>query len=141
VINETRYTQRNGRSLGEVISEIKEELKDFMQTRLQMLISELREAIKNSKSAAIFGGAAVLLLGTSWLLINLAIVGLVAVAFWGSPYAWFFSFGIVGLFWAIVGGMLALAAQRQLQRLAPRKTIEVLKEDKIWLQQEARSHV
>jgi hypothetical protein len=106
-----------------------------------MLISELRGSMKYSKSAAIFGGIALLLLGTAWLLLNLALVGLVAVAFWGSAYAWFFSFLSVGLFWAIVGGMLGLAAQRQLRGLAPRKTIKVLKEDKIWLQQEARSQI
>jgi uncharacterized membrane protein YqjE len=140
-MNETRYSERNGRRLGEVVAEIKDELKEFLQTRVQMLIAELREAAKNSKSAMIFGGAAALLLGTAWLLLNLALVGLVAVAFWGSPYAWFFAFLIVGMFWAILGGMLGLAAIRKLQGLAPKKTIEVLKQDKVWLQQEARSQV
>ena len=141
MINETRYGERNGRPLAEVVAELKEELIDFLQTRVQMLMSELRESAKNSKSPAIFGGIALLLLGTAWLLLNLALVGLVAVAFWGSAYAWFFSFLIVGLFWAILGGILGLAAQRQLRRLAPRRTIKVLKEDKIWLQQEARSQI
>jgi len=141
VINETRYGERNGRTLADVLSEIKDELKEFLQTRVQMLVSELGESLKNSKSAAILGGAALFVLATAWLLLNLALVGLVAVAFWGSAYAWFFGFLIVGLFWAIVGGMLGLAAQRPLRGLAPRKTIQVLKEDKIWLQQEARSHV
>ncbi|HYL16844.1 MAG TPA: phage holin family protein [Terriglobales bacterium] len=140
-MNETRYSERNGRRLGEVVAEIKDELKEFLQTRVQMLIAELREAAKNSKSAVIFGGAAALLLGTAWLLLNLALVGLVAVAFWGSPYAWFFAFLIVGMFWAILGDMLGLAAVRKLQGLAPKKTIEVLKQDKVWLQQEARSQV
>ncbi|HKN33758.1 MAG TPA: phage holin family protein [Terriglobales bacterium] len=141
MINETRYGERNGRTLADVLSEIKDELKEFLQTRVQMLVSELGESLKNSKSAAILGGAALFVLATAWLLLNLALVGLVAVAFWGSAYAWFFGFLIVGLFWAIVGGMLGLAAQRPLRGLAPRKTIQVLKEDKIWLQQEARSHV
>lgn len=141
MINETRHGERNGRTLADVLSEIKDELKEFLQTRVQMLVSELGESLKNSKSAAILGGAALFVLATAWLLLNLALVGLVAVAFWGSAYAWFFGFLIVGLFWAIVGGMLGLAAQRPLRGLAPRKTIQVLKEDKIWLQQEARSHV
>jgi uncharacterized membrane protein YqjE len=141
VINETRYTETEGRSLGEVVAEIKDELKEFLQTRVQMLISELREAAKNSKSAAILGGAAALLLGTAWLLLNLALVGLVAVAFWGSPYAWFFAFFIVGIFWATLGGMLGMAAVHKLQSVAPKKTIEVLKQDKVWLQQEVRSQV
>lgn len=140
-MNEPRYAERQERSLGEVVVEIKEELKEFLQTRVQILIAELREAVKNSKSGTILGGTAALLLGTAWLLLNLALVGLIAVAFWGSPYAWFYAFLIVGMFWAILGGMLGLAAARKFQGLAPKKTIEVLKQDKVWLQQEARSQV
>ena len=113
---------------------------EYCMPQTSRLVSsvELSDAIRG---AAILGGAALFVLATAWLLLNLALVGLVAVAFWGSAYAWFFGFLIVGLFWAIVGGMLGLAAQRPLRGLAPRKTIQVLKEDKIWLQQEARSHV
>jgi uncharacterized membrane protein YqjE len=141
-MSETRYTGTpNGRSLGEVIAEIKDELKDFMQTRVQMLVNEMREKIQNSKKAAILVVAGLVLLATAYLLLNLALVGLIAVAFWGSPYAWFLSFLIVGVVWLILGGMLALMAVKQFKGLAPEKTINVLKEDKIWLQQEARSQV
>jgi uncharacterized membrane protein YqjE len=141
-MSETRYTGTpNGRSLGEVIAEIKDELKDFMQTRVQMLVNEMREKIQNSKKAAILVVAGLVLLATAYLLLNLALVGLIAVAFWGSPYAWFLSFLIVGVVWLIIGGMLALMAAKQFKGLAPEKTINVLKEDKVWLQQEARSQV
>ena len=139
-MSETRYVGApNGRTLGEVVAEVKEEIKDFMQTRLQMFVNEMREKMQNSKKAAIWGAAGVVLLGTAYLLLNLALVGLVAVAFWGSPYAWFLAFLIVGGFWLIGGGMLAMLAVRQFQGVTPTKTIEVLKEDKVWLQQEARN--
>ena len=50
---------------------------------------------------------------------------------------------IVGVFWAIMGGMLAFFAAREFraQGIAPKKTIEVLREDKIWLQSEAGNRV
>ena len=131
-------TERNGRTVGEVIAELKDEVKDFVQTRVQMFVSEMREKIRDSKSASIYAAAGIILLGTAYLLLNLALVGLLAVAFWGSPYAWFWSFLIVGVCWLILGGVLGALALRKFQGLAPRKTIEVLKEDKIWLQQEAK---
>lgn len=132
-------TERNGRSVAEVIVELRDEVKDFVQTRVQMFISEMRDKIRESKSASIYAAAGLILLGTAYLLLNLALVGLVAVAFWGSPYAWFLAFLIVGACWASLGGMIALMGFRKFQGLAPKKTIEVLREDKIWLQQEARN--
>jgi uncharacterized membrane protein YqjE len=142
-MSEARYTvtETNGRTLAQVIAETKDEIKDFVQTRVQLLISELKEKANNSKKAAVMGGIAAVLGVTAFLLLTLAAVGLVAVAFWGSPYAFFFAFLIIGVFYAIIAGMLAIAAARQLEGFAPNKTIEVLKEDKIWLQSEARSQV
>ena|SRR5438270_11454379 len=141
-MSETRYTvhEETHRSLAEVVAETRDEIKDFLQTRMQLLISELKEKAKNSKKAAILGGIAAVLGGMAFLLLTLAIVGLIAVAFWGSPYAFFFAFLIVGVFYAILAAMLAIGAARQVKSLAPQKTIEVLKEDKVWLQSEARSH-
>jgi uncharacterized membrane protein YqjE len=137
---ESKYaTERNGRTVGEVIVELKDEIKDFVQTRVQMFVSEMREKLRDSKSASIYAAVGVILLGTAYLLLNLALVGLLAVAFWGSPYAWFWAFLIVGSCWLILGGFVGALALRKFQGLAPKKTIEVLKEDKIWLQQEARN--
>jgi uncharacterized membrane protein YqjE len=139
-MSETRYVGApSGRTLGEVIAEVKDEIRDFMQTRAQMFISEMREKLQNSKKAAIMGAAGLLLLLTAYLLLNLALVGLVAVAFWGSPFAWFFAFVIVGGAWLILGATLAMVAVKQFQGFTPSKTVEVLKEDKVWLQQEARN--
>jgi uncharacterized membrane protein YqjE len=142
-MSETRYTanQVNNRTLAEVLAETRDEIKDFIQTRVQLLISELKEKAANSKKAAILGGIAAVLGVMAFLLLTLAVVGLVAVAFWGSPYAFFFAFLIVGVAYAMFAGMLAIGAIRQVKSFAPTKTIEVLKEDKVWLQSEARSQV
>jgi uncharacterized membrane protein YqjE len=139
-MNDFRFaTEQNGRSVTEVIAELRDEVKDVVQTRIQMFVSEMRDKIRESKNAPIYTGAGLILLGTAYLFLNLALVGLVAVAFWGSPYAWFLAFLIVGACWAILGGIMALLGLRKLRNFAPKKTIEVLREDKIWLQQEARN--
>lgn len=136
-MNETRYAEPNGRTLADVVAEIKDELKQFVQTRVQMFSSEMKEKLNRSKSAAIYGGVALVLLATAYLLLTLALVGLVAVAFWGSPYAWFLGFLIVGVGWAILGGTFALVAKRSFRGFTPERTIQVLKQDKVWLQREA----
>ena len=138
---DTRYVDTNGRSLAEVISEIKDEVKEFVQTRASMFVAEMREKISNSKTGAIYAGVALVLGWMGLLMLSVALAALVAVAFWGSPYAWFFGFLIVGLLWTIMAAMLAIAALRQFRDLAPKRTIQVLKEDKIWLQNEARNQI
>jgi uncharacterized membrane protein YqjE len=141
-MNRSTY-ETHGPTLAEVISEIKDEIKDFVQTRTEMLKAEFRNKISAWKSGVVAAAVGLLFLATAYLLITLAVVGLLAVAFWGSPYAWFLSFLIVGVVWALIGGIAAFMAVREFRAegLAPRKTIEVLREDKVWLQNEARSQV
>jgi uncharacterized membrane protein YqjE len=140
-MNRNSYAESQGPTLAGVVAEIKDETKEFVQTRVQMFKAELREKVATWKSGALLAGVGVLLLGTAYLLLTLALVGLVAVAFWGSPYAWFLAFLIVGAFWGIIGGILAFLAVREFRRqgIAPKKTLEVLREDKMWLQSEAGS--
>jgi uncharacterized membrane protein YqjE len=138
-MNETRYAENHTRNLATIIAEIKDEIKDFVQTRVEMLKSEVRETLDAWKTAVPLAAIAVLLLATAYLLLTLAVVGLVAVAFWDNPYRWFLAFLIVGVLWSIGGAVLGWLALREFQSkgLFPRKTIEVLKADKIWIQSEA----
>jgi hypothetical protein len=76
-----------------------------------------------------------------FLVLTLALAALVAAAFWGSAYAWFFGFLIIGLLWTVLAAMLGIAAVRQFRDLAPKRIIQVLKEDKIWLQHETRNQI
>ena len=139
--NRTGYAE--GPTLAEVVRDIKDELKEFIQTRTQMLKAEMQEKISNWKTGAILAAIGLVFLGTAYLFLSLALVGLVVVAFWGSPYAWFLGFLIVGVFWGLMGGILALLAVHQFraQGIAPKKTIEVLKQDKVWLQSEVGNQV
>ena len=82
---DTRYVDTNGRSLAEVISEIKDEVKEFVQTRASMFVAEMREKISNSKTGAIYAGIALVLGWMGLLMLSVALAALVAVEFWGSP--------------------------------------------------------
>jgi uncharacterized membrane protein YqjE len=138
-MNETRYAENHVRSLAAIVAEIKDEIKDFVQTRVEMFRSEMRETLNAWKTAVPLAAIAVLFLATAYLMLTLAVVGLVAVAFWDNPYRWFLAFLVVGVLWTIGGGILGWLALREFQSkgLFPRKTIEVLKADKIWIQSEA----
>ena len=138
-MNENRYAENHSKNLAEIIAELKDEIKDFVQTRLELFKSEVRETLDAWKTAVPLAAVAVVLLVTAYLLLTIAVVALVAVAFWNNPYHWFFAFLIVGVVWSIGGGILGWMALHEFQSkgLFPKKTIEVLKADKMWIQSEA----
>jgi uncharacterized membrane protein YqjE len=140
-MNETAYPRYRERSLGSVAGEIKEELKEFIQTRVQMFRAELQETLATFRKAVPMALIAIVLLATAYILLTLAVVGLVAVAFWNNPYRWFFSFLIVGVLWLISGALTALLAWSRFRAHGtfPKRTLGVLKADKLWFGQEARS--
>ena len=133
----------NVRSIGATLAEMKIELLDFLDTRIELLKTEVREKLKILKAAAPLGALGALLLGTAYLLFTLALVSLVVVAFQDNPYRWFFAFLIVGFAWAVFGGIAVYFAKRKLETetLLPQRTIEVLKGDKIWIEAEVRNQV
>ena len=131
------------RSLATIVSEMKTEFHQFIHTRLEMLRQEIQEKFARLKVAAPLATAAIVLFGTAYLLITGAIVVVVAGAFGNHPYRWFFAFMIVGVVWALLGGLAAYFAMLELQpkTLGPTKTLEVLRQDKLWLQREVNHQV
>jgi len=132
----------NGWSLAAIISEMRDELKQFVQTRIELLKREIRVNLGVIRATAPLIAVGVLFLTTAYLLLTIALVALIATAFVGSAYAWFYAFLIVGVVWLIIGTIAAFMAVREFRKrgLMPRRTIEVLKADNIWLQQEAKGH-
>ncbi|HEX6897760.1 MAG TPA: phage holin family protein [Terriglobales bacterium] len=138
-VNEVRVD--DDRSLGSIISEIKVEFKEFVNTRVRVIKAELHETIGAARTAVPLIITALVLGFISIVLFSLAIVALLASAFPGSPYAWFYGLVIVGVLWiggAAVAAFFAMNALRA--NRFPKRSVEVLKADKIWLQTEARSH-
>ena len=133
----------NGRSFRGVVNEVKDELKEFLQTRITMLKAEMGEKMRTIKTAMPMLATALVVLGTAFLLFTLCLVGLISVAFAGNPFRWFLAFLIVAVLYSIMGGMAAVFGLKELraQGLMPRKTINVLKQDQVWLQHEARTQV
>jgi len=137
------YDTTDRRNLASLLSEMKDGVSDFLRTRLSMMSTELREKSKNLKTAALLAVGGLLLLSTAYVLITLALVGLVVAAFPANPYRWFFAFLAVGLFWTISGGIAAYFAKRELEirGLLPQRTIAVLKGDKVWVEAEMKKQI
>ena len=133
----------DSRTLVALVTEIKQELKEFAEVRIELLRRELREKLGHWKTAAPLGAAGMVLLGTAYLLFTLAAVAGVAILVGNTQFRWFFAFLIVGAFWALCGGALAYMAKRDFaaNRLAPEKTVEILKGDKVWLQKEVSNQI
>jgi hypothetical protein len=133
----------NGRSLASVVAELKNELKDFLQTRIEMLRSEWRDKLRVWKLALPLMAGGVVLLATSWLVLTAALTAIVATAFYPSRFAYFFALAIVGAAYLLAGVICAAFAVREMKErgIVPQHTIKVLKDDAAWLQTEARSQI
>lgn len=130
----------NGRTMAGVIAELKGEAKEFVQTRIDMLRSELRDKIKAWKLAIPVIAIGLVLLATAWLVLTGALIAVISAAFYPSRFAYFFGFIIVGAVYALAGSIAGAFAWRELkeQGIMPQRTIQVLKDDRVWLQTEAR---
>jgi uncharacterized membrane protein YqjE len=133
----------NGRTIAQVLSDAKEELKQFVDTRIAMLKTELKENLKTLKIAAPLAGVGVLLLATAYLLFTLALVGLVFAFLPDNAFRWCLALLAVAILWTILGGVAAYFAKREFEakELMPNKTIRVLKGDRIWIQSEVKNRV
>lgn len=131
------------RTLRSILREIGGGVTEFVDTRVQMAKSELRETLGAVKAAIPLAVTAVALIITGLLLLTLALVSAITAVFAGSPYAWFYAFLIVGFCWVAFGALAAFFAMNQFRGRGrfPKRTMEVLKADKAWLQNEARGNV
>ena len=133
----------NGRNFAGVVAELKEESKEFVSTRLAMLQSEMKNKVSAWKTAAPTLVAGALLLGTAWLLLTGAIVAAVYVAFGDNPWAAALSLIIVCVVYAICGGIAISVALGKMREtgVIPQRTLRVLKDDQVWISNEARAQL
>ena len=130
----------NGKSVAALFAEMKQELQDFVQTRVTMFKVELQEKVRVVKAAAPLAVIGAVLLLTAYLLFTLALVSLVFAFLPDNAYRWCIAFAAIGLLWLILGGIAGYMAKRELEvkGLLPKRTVEVLKEDKVWIQSEVK---
>ncbi len=130
----------NGRTLAGVAAELKDELKEFINTRLAMFRSELKDKISAWKTALPMIIAGLVMLATCWLLFTAALVAAIYVAFAGNPFAAAIALAIVGVAYALAGGIAVIFAVHELreQGMVPKRTLRVLKDDQLWIANQAK---
>lgn len=139
--NQVHYTNQN-RSVAEVLAEFRDELKEFLNTRIQMLRSEMTEKTQAWKMAAPAIAIGLVMLAVSLLLFTGLLVTVIAQAIhnnWAYPIA----FAVVFVLYALIGAATAMYGIRTLKAsgVAPERTLRVLKQDQVWLQTEARTQL
>lgn len=136
------YSQAN-RPISEVVQELKLEARDFVATRFDLLKRELQEKSKSWKAGIpLLAGAAFCALAC-FVAVNIAALALLRGLFAGSDYAWCFAALILAGVYVIAGGALYWVGMHELRvaGVVPTRTLRVLKQDQVWLQNEARSQV
>jgi hypothetical protein len=133
--------EHNGRSLAGVLAEVKEEVKSFMDTRVQMLRSEVNQKVSVWKAALPMLVIAAVVGWGAFLVLTFGLVALVAAFFEPHAYAWVFGAGIIFLLYAVIAAAIGWMGYKELkaESLTPERTLRVLKQDQAWIQEEARS--
>lgn len=137
------HDTNNGRTVAAILTDTRDELKQFIRTRISLFRSELHNKVRLVRRAAPVVAVALVLLGTAYLLFTLALVGVVLALLPNNPFRWCFAFLAVAVLWSIVGGIAAAVAMRRLalRELVPNRTISVLKGDGLWIQSEVNNQI
>ena len=132
----------NHKPVQEVITDLKEELKEFLNTRFAMLRAEMTEKANNIRMVAPVLLIGVGLLLTAWVTFTGLVIVLVAHLVPG-PWAYVISFAIVTFAYGAIGAASAMYAWGKLKHtgVKPERTIRVLEQDRVWLQAEAKTQV
>ena len=131
----------NEKSIAAVLAETKDELREFIETRFAMLRAEIQEKITTWKYAVPMLAASLAILLAAWITLTIALMALIHTLLLPSAYAWFWAGLIVGIAYLALGGGLFWFAWSKLRAtgLTPVHTMEVLKEDQLWIQKEAKA--
>jgi len=137
------HESNNDRTFASILTETRDDIKQFFATRISLLRAEMSEKVRVIARAAPLAVLALLLLGTAYLLFTLAVVGLVLALMPANPFRWCLAFLAVAVLWTIVGGIAAWMAKRRFtfKELAPTRTIGVLREDGVWIQSEVKNQI
>lgn len=125
-------------SVGNLVSSIVGDVQTLARQEIALAREEIKEELDTAKSAAIKLGiaAGVLVVGALFLLVALAL-GIAALFDWP---AWA-GFAVVGLIFAIVGGVLLVLGQNDAKQIkpVPEKTVETMKENVEWIKDRTTS--
>ena len=131
----------NEKSLGTVLTEMKNELNEFLETRYQLLRSEIRDIVRTWKYCFPLLLGAFALLFASWIVVTFGLVALVRGWFLPGPFAWLWGALIVAGVYVIVATVIGWVALGELRKvgMVPKRTLKVLKQDQVWVESEAKT--
>ncbi len=129
------------KSIATILAETKDELKQFVTTRVNILKAEMDEKISRIKSVIPLAVVAALFLLSAWGVFTFALIALLHSLFSPSVYAWLWASLIVTAVYLLVGGIAGRLAYSRIKatNLAPTRTLKVLQQDQVWIQNEART--
>jgi hypothetical protein len=127
---------RENASLGELFSDLTQETSTLVRQEVQLAKAELRqsaEQVGRSVASMLVGGA-VAYAGF------LALLAAVILGLGEAGVPWWLSALIVGIVVAAIGMVMVMRARSGLrpENLAPKETIESLKEDREWVKEQIR---
>jgi membrane protein implicated in regulation of membrane protease activity len=123
------------------LSAIVNETVQFVATRAAMLVAEMQEKSQAIKLAIPGLVVAVAFLLAGWLSLTFGLIALLHSLFLPSIYAWLWAGLIVGAVYMVIGLVIGRTALEKLKAtsLIPERTLTVLKQDQVWIQNEARA--
>src|SRR5215468_9294236 len=131
------------RPIASSFAELKEDMKSFFQTRVDLLLTELSEKVRAWRTPAILLAIAALLLASSWLALIFSVIAAIHAGIAGSDptgpeYAWLWGGLVVTFLLGLIGALLAIYARATIKSagLKPTRTLRVLKQDQEWVQKQ-----
>ena len=113
----------------------------FVSTRFSMLIAEMNEKGQAMKLAIPGLCIAAAFVMAGWLALTFALIALLHGLFMPSEYAWLWAGLIVAGVYMVIGVAVGRSAYARLKatNLTPTRTLTVLRQDQVWIENEARA--
>jgi uncharacterized membrane protein YqjE len=129
------------KSIAAILTETKQEIIQFVTTRVNILKAEMDEKISRLKSVVPLLAVALTLLLSGWMAFTLALIALLHGLFMPSVYAWLWASLIVTAVYLALGAVAGWFAYAEIKAtsLKPTRTLKVLQQDQVWIQNEART--
>ncbi len=129
------------KSIAAILAETKDELKQFVITRVSILKAEMDEKITRLKAVIPLVMVAALFAVSGWMVFTFALISLLHGLFLPSAYAWLWASLIVTVLYLAVAGVAGWFAYAEIKatNLKPTRTLKVLQQDQVWIQNEART--
>ena len=129
------------KSIATILAETKEEIKQFVTTRVGILKAEIDEKIRTWKYVIPVLIISLALLLAAWISFTFAMIALLHSFFMPSLFAWLWAALIVAGVYLALGVAAGWFAYSEIKTtgLMPNRTLTVLKQDQVWIQNEART--